>query len=461
MMERFWQLVVGVILMIITLVGCQQTEAPVNAPPEVTLSPTGAPALAPETVGGNYDRALAGEFAGRTVDIAGMFSEEDAIKFLASMAEFEEYTGIDIQYEGSMALLESLEERNQSEDMPDIIDFPQPGNLAGFVAAGQVVNLLDYLDLAYLQEQYDPSWLDMATFETPAGPVMAGVWHHYNVKSLVWYPREEFEAAGYEIPTTWAEMITLSDRMVAEGHTPWCVGIGGGPITGWVATDWMEEILLRTTSLENYDAWVQGELPFQSEEVRRAAELMSDVFLNEEYVYGGQAGLISAPALYAANPMFEDPPACWLHKQGNFVTSFFPPGLKPGFDYDFFYLPPIEETSGRPFLVGGDMMVQFNDRPEVRAVMEYFTRAESLKTWMERGGTLSPHQDARLEWYGDLGERGIAALTAEATSFRFDGSDLMPAQVGAGTFWTEMTDYLSGSIDLETALENIDTSWPE
>ena len=457
--DRWIIFLVGLV-MVLFMGACQQSEAPVNAPFEETSHPTQVAALAPDTVGGYYDRALAGEFAGRTVFIAGMGSEEDAAKFLASIAEFEDQAGIDIQYEGSMAFLESLEERSQSAEMPDIVDFPQPGNVAGYVTAGQVVNLLEYMDLAYLQEQYDPSWLDMATFETPDGPVMAGVWHHYNIKSLVWYPREEFEAAGYEIPTTWAELIALSDQMVTEGHTPWCVGIEGGPATGWVATDWMEEIMLRTTSLENYDAWVQGELPFQSEEVRHAAEMMSEIFLNEAYVNGGRAGLISAPALYAIMPMFEDPPACWLYRQGNFVTSFFPPGLKAGYDYDFFYFPPIESASGKPFLVGGDLMVQFNDRPEVRAVMEYFSRAESMKSWMEMGGTLSPHRDAQLEWYGDPVERDIAALTAQATSFRFDGSDLMPGEVGSGSFWTEMTDYLSGAIDLQTALENIDSSWP-
>ena len=28
----------------------------------------------------------------------------------------------------------------------------------------------------------------------------AGVWHRFNGKSLVWYPKDDFDAAGYEIP---------------------------------------------------------------------------------------------------------------------------------------------------------------------------------------------------------------------------------------------------------------------
>ena len=98
--------------------------------------------------------------------------------------------------------------------------------------------------------------------EGPDGEQTAGVWHRFNGKSLVWYPVDDFEAAGYEIPTTWEEMIALSDMIVADGDSPWCVGIESGAATGWPATDWMEEVMLRTTSLENYDAWTTGELPF-------------------------------------------------------------------------------------------------------------------------------------------------------------------------------------------------------
>jgi alpha-glucoside transport system substrate-binding protein len=158
--------------------------------------------------------------------------------------------------------------------------------------------------------------------------------------------------------------------------------------------------------------------------------------------------------------MFEDPPRCWLHKQGNFIVSFFPAGVEAGVDYDFFYLPPIGEEYGKPFLVAGDIMAMFNDRDEVRAVMEYFTQGESVRGWLQAGGALSPHEDAQLAWYGDDVERGIAALVQEATAFRFDASDLMPGEVGSGSFWKGMTDWVSGTVDLETALQEIDASWP-
>jgi alpha-glucoside transport system substrate-binding protein len=406
------------------------------------------------------ERAMAGEFKGTSVSMTGPFTDEDAVKFDNSVADFEEKTGIDIQYEGSKEFEASISVRVDAGDAPDVVDFPQPGLLANFVKQGKVVDVRTFLDEDYLQGQYLQSWLDMAMMEGPDGPIMAGVWHRFNAKSQVWYPKDDFDAAGYAIPTTWDEMMALSDQIVADGDTPWCVGIESGAATGWPATDWVEEIMLRTTSLENYDKWTRGELKFESPEVRRAMEVLSNVW-QDKYVYGGQAAIVTTFFGDAPVPMFEEPPKCWLHKQGNFITSFFPEGVVAGKDYDFFYLPPIDEEYGKPYLVAGDIMAMFNDRPEVKAVMEYFTKGESIKTWLAAGGALSPHKDSELDWYGDDVERGVAKLVREATSVRFDGSDLMPGEVGAGSFWKGMTDYFSGAADLDTVLKEIDASWPK
>jgi len=96
-----------------------------------------------------------------------------------------------------------------------------------------------------------------------------------------------------------------------------------------------------------------------------------------------------------------------MHKQGNFITGFFPEGKVAGTDYGFFYFPPVDEAYGKPFLVAGDVMVMFNDRPEVRALMEYFTVPESALGWLEGGGALAAHQTPRpicmaLSWSAAL-----------------------------------------------------------
>jgi alpha-glucoside transport system substrate-binding protein len=84
---------------------------------------------------------------------------------------------------------------------------------------------------------------------------------------------DNFADAGYEVPTTMEELVALSDQIVADGGTPWCIGLGSGDASGWPATDWVEDIMLRTQSPETYDAWVTNELPFDSPEVVNAIEI--------------------------------------------------------------------------------------------------------------------------------------------------------------------------------------------
>ena len=407
------------------------------------------------------ENAMAGMYKGKVVTMAGPFTDNDAVKFDESVKSFEATTGIDIQYSGSKEFEASIAISIEGGNAPDIVDFPQPGLLNNFVKKGLVVDGSKFLDMNKLKANYNQSWLDMATMAAPDGPIMAGVWGRVNGKSLVWYPKAAFDAAGYKIPTTWDEMIALSDQIVADGDAPWCIGIESGAATGWAATDWIEEIMLRTTSLENYDKWVKGELKFSSPEVKHAAQVMSDLWFKPGYVYGGRQAIVATNFGDAPKPMFEDPPKCWLHRQGNFITTFFPEGKVAGVDYDFFYLPPIDPAYGKPVLVAGDIYAMFNDRPEVRAVFEYFTTGASVEGWVKAGGAISPHLDSSLDWYTNAVDRGVAEIILNATSVRFDGSDLMPGAVGAGSFWKSMTSYVSGSITLDTALAEIDASWPK
>jgi alpha-glucoside transport system substrate-binding protein len=114
-----------------------------------------------------------------------------------------------------------------------------------------------------------------------------------------------------------------------------------------VATDWVEDILLRTAEPEVYDQWVAGAIPFDAPEVLEAAEIMKGIWFTEGNVYGGSTAINSTFVGDAMNPMFdEEGPKCWLHKQAAWIPDFWPkdptteePLYEPGVDSTFFYLP--------------------------------------------------------------------------------------------------------------------------
>ena len=436
------------------------SAAVASAAPAPSAPASTAPSAAPE---GFLARALAGEFKGTTVTATGPFVDEDAVKFNATVKAFVETTGITIDYQGSKEFEASISARVDANDAPDIVDFPQPGLLANFAKGGKVIDLSKAwsLDTEALKAAYNQSWLDMGTMAGPSGDILAGIFDRVNGKSFVWYPKAAFDAAGYKVPTTWDELIALQDLIVSDGDTPWCIGIESGAATGWPVTDWLEEFMLRTTSLDNYDKWVTHDLLFSSPEVKNALTKVGDIFLDPKLVNGGKAGIVTTAFGDAPKAMFDDPPKCWLHRQGNFITSFFPADAKPGVDYDVFYLPGLDPQYGSPVLVAGDIWAAFSDRPEVLAVMEYFTKGEHLKVWVESGGAIAPQLDSDLSWYGDDITRFVAKTILEADSVRFDASDLMPGAVGSGAEWKELTSWISGKEDIDTALKNIDAAWPK
>jgi alpha-glucoside transport system substrate-binding protein len=314
----------------------------------------------------------------------------------------------------------------------------------------------DFLSQDYMRTKYDQSWIDLGTVDGQ----LYGVWHNADVKSLVWYPKRDFEAAGYTVPETWDELLALSDQIVADGSIPWCIGIESSGATGWVGTDWIEDIMLRTQSPEAYDRWVTGDLPFNSPEVRNAFETMGEIWFNPDYVLGGTTGILTTFFGDSPTPMFDDPPTCYMHRQASFIVNFFPEDAVVGEDVDYFYLPPIDPAQGRPVLGSGSIMAMGRDSEPIRMVMEYLTTGESTRAEVEAGIIVSPHLDSDLDWYPDDATRGFAEILLGADTFRFDGSDLMPGAVGAGSFWTGIVDYVSG-VPLDTVLQQIDDSWPD
>ncbi len=404
----------------------------------------------------------AGSGDGGTVTIFGAYTEPAEVEaFNAGFAPFEEETGIDVVYEGASDFEVLIVTRVEANNPPDIAGFPQPGLMNRF--ADQAIDITTVMDMETLQQQYDQSWLDMGT--TPDGK-MIGVWNRAVVKSLGWYNPTVFAEKGYEVPETWDDLLALTDQIVADGGSPWYAPMESGNSTGWVGTDWIEDIMLRTTSVENYDRWTvpatpEDRLLFSSPEVKNAWEQMGYFLLNDQYVYGGTLTTLNDRFFDTAVPLIEG--NAYLAKQGSYMPGWVAedfPDLEVGPEgqLNYFYFPAIDEQYGNPVLVGGDVYSMYNDRPEVRAVMEYLTTAESIRPAIEAGVFQSPHKDVNLDWFDET-NRGIAEILLNADAVRFDGSDLMPGTVGAGTFWSGIVDYISGD-DLDPILEDIDASWP-
>lgn len=213
------------------------------------------------------------------------------------------------------------------------------------------------------------SWVDLGTYENQDGTrAFFAFPYKADVKSLAWYVPENFEDAGYQVPQTMEELKALSEQIVADGETPWCIGLGSGGATGWPATDWVEDMMLRTQSPEVYDQWVTNEIPFNDERIVAAIEEFGAFARNDDYVDGGAGAVASTDFRDSPKGLFAVPPKCYMHRQASFIPSFFPEGTQLGRDADFFYLPAYADRDlGKPVLGAGTVFAITKESEVARA----------------------------------------------------------------------------------------------
>jgi alpha-glucoside transport system substrate-binding protein len=284
-----------------------------------------------------------------------------------------------------------------------------------------------------------------------------------SVKSLLWYDQAAWKETGLTFPTTMDELLKVTDDLRGSGKTPWCIAAESGPATGWPITDWIEDLVLRTAGPEGYDKWVKGEMKFSDPDVKAAFDYFHTIAFTEGNVLGGTKAIASTNFQTGGNALFKSPPGCYLFKQATFIAGKggFPDEVLAKLDTTVGVAAfPAKEAGNNPVLVGGDLAAAFNNDKNTLALRNFIASKDNgIETG--KAGYFSPHKTFDVSLYPSKTLQTIAkdVLYASAAA-RFDGSDLMPAKVGAGTFWTEPIKWINGQMDEDQMLASIDKSWP-
>ncbi|MBN8882346.1 carbohydrate ABC transporter substrate-binding protein (CUT1 family) [Salana multivorans] len=409
-----------------------------------------------------------GDLDGTSVSVYTSIVEPESDQQIESYKPFEDCTGVTVDYEGSREFEAQLLVRIQAGTAPDIAYLPQPGLLNTIVTTypDALVPAPDATS-KNVDEFFAEAWKGYGTVDGTfyAAPLGA------NAKSFVWYSPSMFADAGYEVPETWTDMITLSQTIADKAKTdgtamPWCAGIESGDATGWPATDWIEDVVLRTAGPDVYRQWYTHEIPFNDPQIVKAFDTAGEILQNPDFVNAGLGGVdsIATTSWTTAGYGILDQ-ACWMHRAANFYATQWPEGtvVAPDGDVWAFYLP-TDQTDIKPVLGGAEFVAAFNDRPEVQAFQTYLSSADwanqkAIATpgggWVSANNGLDPDNLAsefdKLAW---------EVLADPNTVLEFDGSDLMPGEVGAGTFWTGMVNWFTGQ-STQQVVDAIEASWPK
>ena len=388
---------------------------------------------------------------GGTVSVLATWGGSEQDSFLAMVKPFEDQTGVKVQYEGTRdnAVLTT---RIQGGNPPDLAGLPGPGLMAQLAKAGKLIDLGNVLDMNAMKSQYSDSFIKLAQVDGK----QVGIFIKAALKGPIWYNPKAFSAKGYTVPKTWDDLTSLSKKIADSGTTPWCIGLESGAASGWPGTDWLEDIVIRQSGPDVYDSWWQGKTKWSSPEIKKAFQTWGTIVADPKMVLGGKSAMVATAFGDSGNPMFTNPPKCYMHHQASFITDFFTkanPALKPGEDFNFFMTPDIDSKYAGAVTGAGDLFGMFKDTPQARALIKYLTTPQAQAIWVKRGGALSANK--QVTDYPDKISADSAKALTSAGVFRFDASDLMPEAMNQA-FWKAVLDYVNDPSKLDSILTSLD-----
>jgi len=223
---------------------------------------------------------------------------------------------------------------------------------------------------------------------------------------------------------------------------------------------------MRQSGGDVYDKWISHDIKFDSPEITKAMDQVAAWMKNDKYVnagIGNVASIATTTFQNAGQPILSG--KCGMLQQASFYAAQWPsfnPNVKIAADGDVFafYLPSIDATKAA-VEGGGEFVTAFADRPEVQAFQTFLSTPLFHSIKVKEGGWVSANNGVPLTDYTDA----ISALSAKYLTdpnalFRFDASDLMPAAVGSGAEWTQLTAWFAENKPTKDVLDAIDAAWP-
>ncbi len=383
---------------------------------------------------------------GETLTIFGPWRGEDEALFQSVLAYFADATGVNVRYSSSENYEQQIVIDTQAGSPPNVAILPQPGLLADLAAKGLLTPLGDET-ANWVKENYGAgqSWVDLGMYKNKDGNKAISPSRSRPTSSRwFWYVPENFEEAGYKVPETMEDLVKLSDRssrwrhaMVHRSRLWWR--------DGWPATDWVEDFMLRTQPLDVYQKWTTNEVKFNDPRVVAAIEEFGKFARTTCMFSGGVAAVAYTDFRDSPKGLFDIPPKCYLHRQASFIPSSSQRERRSERMLTFSTCrpsPPRPISASRFWVL--ERSLPSTRIPRLRVLVEFLKTPIAHEVWMAQSGFLTPFKGVNTDAYANDQVKRQGEILTTATTFGFDGSDLMPGKIGAGAFWTGMVDFVGG-----------------
>ena len=384
-----------------------------------------------------------------SITIQAVWTGQEGESFQAVLDAFSEaYPNVNVSYKSAQDIATVLSTAVEGGNPPDIAALPNPGLMRDFASRNAIQPIEFARDI--VEENFSEDWVTLGSVDDQ----LYGVFFKGANKSTVWYNVQAFEDAGVEPPATWEDLLTAAETLNASGIPAY--SIGGSE--GWVLTDLFENLYLRIAGPEKYDQLERHEIPWTDQSVKDTLTEMGKVLGDTANLAGGRQGALQTDFTGSVTQVFTDPPKGAMIFEGDFVGGVITneTNAELGETANVFRFPSVNDQ-GENFVMGaGDAVVMFKDTPAAQAFIRYMATPEAGEIWAERGGFSSPNQNVNADVYPDDLTRDLATALAEAETFRFDLSDLLPAAFGSDALFKGLQDFLGNPNNVDGIAQQLE-----
>lgn len=390
------------------------------------------------------------------LEVLNVWGGDEQASFKAVVAPFTQQQGITVNLTSTRDLDAELTTRIRGNNPPDIAILPNPGKMQQLAGQHKLIALDSFLDMSKIRSDYANAWINLGS----ANGKFYALFYKAANKGTVWYSPKQFQSNNYTVPTSWDDLITLSDQIASSGKYPWSMGVSSGAASGWPATDWLAEIYLNESGPDMYDKWVAHQIPWTDASIKSAFQKFGAIVAGKHYINGAPRSILATGFAEASYPLYASPPGAYMYYLGDFTEGFITTqykNLQPKTDFDFFAFPTINTQYQGAVTGGADVVVAMKNNNAVRALVKYLATADAQTIWVKRGGFTSANKSVALDAYPNAVAAAAAKQLTSATTFRFGAGDIMPPQVQQ-QWWKGMLTFIGNTSQLDSVLSDIEST---
>ena len=362
----------------------------------------------------------------------------DLEKFELELKNIEDSTGIKIKYETYSDIETHLIENNNSD--VDIAIIPNPQGVTNLGERGIVLSI-DRIISEETMESYYPKHLQEITTSDISNKNF-GAFFRLFPNSLIWYSVEKYKEIGSPKFNSYNELLEFTNNYSKEYEDLWCLDIESGASTGWIATNWLEDIILNNYGAEIYDQWSNQKILSSEAEILNSINNIGKLVFIENAVYGSNKRIVRKEFRNNYKNLLNKEVDCIFSWGGHYATLYIPENKQFKTDYDFFKFPSPHNS-----IVGiGDILTVLNYDEETKIVFDKLIDESFGKNWMSH--TDSSYIPANLKNTNYIAnpltskERDLIINSLKDNSFRYDASELMERKIGADALWVALKNYI-------------------